>query len=125
MNPGYESFQRIKQDEILGRNATGEVRAEEKGRILMPLYQPQGEDGYFIIHEFHSIWLTVSEYLRRLQLDSVLHWLPGVKKYRGQKDTLVINKMITRFFAIEIFHLLGYHKIRMMGKKIIMRRRID
>ena len=125
MKPGYESFQTIKQDEILGRDATGEVKAEEKGRILMPLYQAQGEDGYFIIHEFNSIWLTVSEYLRRLQLDSVLHLLPGVKEFRGQKDTLIISKMIIRFFAIEIFHLLGYQKIRMMGKNIIMRRRLD
>lgn len=125
MKPGFESFQAIRQGELLGKDANGEVKAKEKGRILMPLYQPQGEDGYFIIHEFKPVWLAVSEYLRRLRLDSLLHWLPGVKEYRGQKDVLVISKKLTRFFAIQIFHLLGYRKVRMIGTKIIMRRRVD
>lgn len=49
MKEGYKNFQHVKKDEILAFDKTGEIRSKNDGRILMPLYQKQGEDGFFII----------------------------------------------------------------------------
>jgi succinylglutamate desuccinylase len=49
MNPGYENFQRVKKGEELARNENGPVLAASDGLILMPKYQSQGDDGFFIV----------------------------------------------------------------------------
>lgn len=49
MKEGYKNFQFVKKDEVLAFDKKGEIRAKNSGRILMPLYQKQGEDGFFII----------------------------------------------------------------------------
>jgi len=51
MRPGYNNFQFVQKGEWLAMNARGRVYAAASGRILMPLYQDQGEDGYFIIKD--------------------------------------------------------------------------
>ncbi len=54
MKPGYENFQVIKKGEILAKDKDGEIYAPDEGLILMPFYQKQGEDGYFIIKTIES-----------------------------------------------------------------------
>ncbi|MGB1217390.1 MAG: hypothetical protein ACPG5P_05915, partial [Saprospiraceae bacterium] len=49
MKEGYKNFQTVKKDEILAYDKNGEIRSRCDGSILMPLYQKQGEDGFFII----------------------------------------------------------------------------
>lgn len=49
MKPGYKNFQPVKEGEILAHDKNGSIRAKEDGLILMPLYQTQGEDGFFLI----------------------------------------------------------------------------
>ncbi len=49
MKPGYKNFQPIKKGEVLAEDKHGEILASTDGLILMPLYQPQGDDGFFII----------------------------------------------------------------------------
>lgn len=49
MNPGYKNFQPVKKGEVLAHDRHGEIRAQQDGAILMPLYQQQGEDGFFLI----------------------------------------------------------------------------
>lgn len=49
MRPGYKNFQRIKKGEILAYDKDGPIEAVEDGCILMPLYQMQGQDGFFLI----------------------------------------------------------------------------
>lgn len=51
MVPGLRSFQRVALGELLAYEDGGEVRAETAGRILMPLYQAQGDDGFFLVRE--------------------------------------------------------------------------
>lgn len=51
MLPGYVNFQPIKEGETLAYNRNGAVKSPMNGRILMPLYQNKGEDGFFIIQE--------------------------------------------------------------------------
>jgi len=49
MHPGFKNFQPIAKGELLASDKNGEIKAKRDGRILMPLYQKQGEDGFFLI----------------------------------------------------------------------------
>lgn len=49
MEPGFSNFQKVNAGTLLAHDIHGEIRAKENGMILMPLYQKQGEDGFFII----------------------------------------------------------------------------
>ena len=51
MQPDYKTFQEIKEGEILAKDAKGVIKAPISGRILFPLYQGQGNDGFFIVKE--------------------------------------------------------------------------
>lgn len=51
MRPGYLNFQPIQSGEHLADDVTGPILAPQSGRILMPLYQPQGADGFFVVQE--------------------------------------------------------------------------
>ena len=48
MEPGYANFQAIRQGELLATSNGEPVYAFTDAFILMPLYQPQGNFGYFI-----------------------------------------------------------------------------
>lgn len=54
MRPGYQNFQPIKKGEWLANDKYGKIYAETDGFILMPLYQKQGDDGFFIIKDQDS-----------------------------------------------------------------------
>ena len=49
MYQGYTNFQKIHAGEELATNQDGPICSPYDGYIFMPLYQPQGEDGFFII----------------------------------------------------------------------------
>ena len=49
MEPGYQNFQEIQEGEVLAHDKSGPVRAAEDSLLLMPLYQKQGDDGFFLI----------------------------------------------------------------------------
>jgi len=49
MKPGFKNFQPVEVGELLANDKHGVITAKEDGRILMPLYQKQGEDGFFLI----------------------------------------------------------------------------
>ncbi|MEN0006316.1 MAG: succinylglutamate desuccinylase/aspartoacylase family protein [Bacteroidota bacterium] len=51
MEPNYENFQAVQEGELLATDRNGPIRAVTDSRILMPLYQKQGDDGFFLIKE--------------------------------------------------------------------------
>ena len=51
MKPGFTNFQKVNKGELLANNQNGNIYSKEAGRILMPLYQSQGEDGFFLIKD--------------------------------------------------------------------------
>lgn len=51
MEPGYRSFQPVRKGDLLARHREEEVRSDRDGMILMPLYQPQGDEGFFLMTE--------------------------------------------------------------------------
>jgi len=51
MRPGYINFQSLKKGEVIADDKQGPITVQEDCRILMPLYQKQGNDGFFLIRE--------------------------------------------------------------------------
>lgn len=51
MQPGYVNFQPVKKGEHLADDVTGPILCPDDGLMLMPLYQPKGSDGFFIVQE--------------------------------------------------------------------------
>ena len=51
MRPGYRNFDPIKQGEHLADDIEGPILSPCDGLILMPLYQKQGDDGFFVVEE--------------------------------------------------------------------------
>lgn len=49
MMPNYENFQKVRKGELLAHDRHGPIYAQADGRLLMPLYQQQGDDGFFLI----------------------------------------------------------------------------
>lgn len=123
MNPGFDNFAPVRRGQPLARDRSGRVVAPTDGRILMPLYQVQGNDGYFIVREFRPIWLHLSRMLRGLHFDRWVHWLPGVRVAADSPDRLVINRRVARWFALQVLHLLGYRRMREQGDELVVLRR--
>ena len=123
MAPGWENYQVVRRGETLAEDRDGPVRSPEKGRMLMPLYQTQGEDGFFIVREFSSFWLWVSKTIRRLRLASAIHLLPGIRKHSERPDVFVVNKHVARWYALQSLHLLGFRRVREDGDVLIVERR--
>ncbi|HET8885982.1 MAG TPA: succinylglutamate desuccinylase, partial [Salinimicrobium sp.] len=51
MEPDFKNFQEIKKGDLLAIQNGNEIRSEWNANIFMPLYQKQGNDGFFIIEK--------------------------------------------------------------------------
>ena len=51
MYPGFHNFQPVHKDQELAIDVRGVIKAPTDGLIFMPLYQPEGDDGFFIVEE--------------------------------------------------------------------------
>jgi succinylglutamate desuccinylase len=108
MKKGYTNFRPIQKGVRLAFSDGKPIESPQKGLIFMPLYQKQGNDGFFIIRKISMFWMALSIVLRRLKLHFMLRILPGIEKHDSY--TLKVNPRIVVFFGKQIFHLLGYRK---------------
>jgi succinylglutamate desuccinylase len=120
MHPGYTSFQTIRAGEPLAANASGPVVAPFGGLIVMPLYQGQGSDGFFIVRPVSRVWLAVSSVVRRLPLRRILAWLPGVRRHETEPGSFVVDTRRARWLAPQLFHLLGFKRTRRLPHGFVM-----
>lgn len=51
MYPGFKNFQHVKKGEVLASDHNGDIAASIDSLVLMPHYQQQGQDGFFLIKE--------------------------------------------------------------------------
>lgn len=124
MAPGYSTFDRVEAGQTVAVDRRGAVKVPEGGLLLMPLYQSQGEDGFFVVRKVAPAWLKVSAALRRLRLERTLHLLPGVRRHPDRAGAFLVDKRWARFYALEIFHLLGFRRRGpATGRYLVMRRR--
>jgi succinylglutamate desuccinylase len=126
MEPGFSNFHPVRKGELLARDEHGLVLAPESGRVLLPLYQGKGNDGFFIAREVRGFWLKLSFLLRQLRLGALLRFLPGVRRERQRPEVLFVDTRIARWYTVEVFHLFGFRKLRRAGSELVMsRRRFD
>lgn len=51
MAPGFANIARVHRGQLLANDAGGEIRAPAEGLVILPLYQGQGDDGFFFGRE--------------------------------------------------------------------------
>ncbi len=116
MRPGFANFQSIKKGQIVADNLYGQIKAPTDGRIFLPLYQDQGDDGFFIISEIKLFWLKLSAKLRTYNFGNMLKHLPGIETDPEDAQTFKVNSRIARWLVVEIFHLLGFRRVATRGR---------
>ncbi len=120
MDPGYTNFQPVTRGQRLGSDRRGPVLSPQNGLILMPLYQAQGADGFFIVRQVHRIWLRASAVVRRLRFERFLHLLPGVRRHPDHEGRFMVDRRYARWLALELFHLLGFSRQGAVTSRLIV-----
>jgi succinylglutamate desuccinylase len=126
MKPGYSSFQSLRAGEVVAEDKRGEIRSPASGRMLMPLYQGQGEDGFFVARDLGQTRLQLSRTLRRVQADRVLGLVPGFdrKKARGSAgNSLRVRGGLAGEPVKELLRLFGYRRVRQDQDGLVFSRR--
>jgi len=128
MRPGFANLQPVARGQALADDSGAVVPAPRDGRILMPLYQSLGSDGFFITRSVSGRWLALSRWLRRLGAERLLPLLPGVSRVVGQAvsgDTKSyrVNTRVARLFPLQVFHLLGFRRRAWVDDALIVTRR--
>ncbi|MCK0144050.1 succinylglutamate desuccinylase/aspartoacylase family protein [Arenibacter sp. F26102] len=120
MLPGFKSFDIVNKGKVLAEHNKRAVLALQKSSIFMPLYQSQGEDGFFLIRRIPKLALWLSAVLRKIRIPALLPILPGVSWADKKKGTLLVNERTARFLAKPLFHLLGYRNRQINKNEILM-----
>ena len=110
MNPGFKNFEPVEKHQLLAKSDGLPIIANKNSRIFMPLYQEQGEDGYFLLSKISKFWLSSSIVARKLKINHFLRLIPGVHKDPDNNYTLIVDPKIAKYMAKDIFHLFGYRK---------------
>ncbi len=123
MDPGYVNFQPIAVAEKLGGDHRGPITSPLSGLMLMPLYQQQGADGFFVVQPVRRLWLETSAVVRRWRLERFLHLLPGVRRHPELAGSFIVDRRFARWLALQLFHLLGFSRQSVAGRYLVMSRR--
>ncbi len=123
MGPGYANFATVSAGELVASDDKGEIRIAQKARLLLPLYQGLGDDGFFLMRKVRPFWLELSAWMRTLRLDRLASLLPGVHRDPDQIETLIVDRRVARWLVVEMFHLLGFRKERASGDVLRFSRR--
>ena len=54
MLPDFQNFQPVSEGQVLASDKNGPIKSPSNGLILLPLYQEQGNDGFFIVQPIHE-----------------------------------------------------------------------
>jgi len=125
MLPGFVNFQRVRAGELVARDSRGEIRAPWDGHILMPLYQGQGEDGFFLARELSRTWLFASGAMRARGLDGFLATLPGVRRHPARPAAVLVERDGMRPLTLAFLRMFGYRRRRRAGALWMFERRVE
>jgi hypothetical protein len=122
MEPGFKNLDHAKNQQLLARDRNGEIRAPHDGLVMLPLYQPQGDDGFFWGRAVSTARMRASHALRQLRLDRFLDLLPGVARDKSDPSRFIVDRSIARIYPLGVFHMLGYRKIRNTANELTVER---
>ncbi|MBX3221719.1 MAG: succinylglutamate desuccinylase/aspartoacylase family protein [Labilithrix sp.] len=125
MEPGFQNLARARAGQLLAKSRAGKVRAPKDGMVILPLYQGQGADGFFWGREVSATRMRVSEALRHMKLDRFLHLLPGIARDPARPSKLVVDERATRLYRLDVFHLLGYRRVRKEAERLTLERQLE
>lgn len=126
MKPGYFNFREVEEKELLAHYRDFPVFAPLAGRIFMPLYQQQGDDGFFIVRRIPNRRIRRSAFLRRIGFHKVLPYFPGMRRHPKYENMLIVNPRSFRFWGPSMLYVLGYRRMsRDNGKLIFVKRPFD
>lgn len=123
MKKGFRSFEKVPKGTLLAKEGERELKATKDTIVFMPLYQEQGEEGFFLIRKIPKWALAWSAFLRRIQMQAFLSYLPGISWKDDQKQTLLVNLKVAKFLTKPFFHLLGYRNRTLDKNRILMQNR--
>jgi len=123
MRPGFASFDRVREGQPLATDRAGEVTSPRDGHLLMPLYQPLGDDGFFVARPVARFWFELSATLRRLRVDRALGLLPGIARHPRAAESFVVHRRVARWLVRDLFHLLGYRRVDSGRRHVVYTRR--
>lgn len=123
MAKGFNSFDDLDQGTELAHHNGKKISTDVDTIIFMPLYQEQGEEGFFLIRKIPRWVLKLSASMRRLRLDNLLTLLPGVSWASTSKDKLLVDLKVARYLSKQLFHLLGYRSRVVDATHILMSNR--
>jgi len=122
MNPGFRNFERVRKGQVLGSDRMGPVTCPTGGRLFLPLYQAQGDDGFFVVRRVRPIWLAISRWLRSRGLDRHATLIPGVISHPDRADAVMLAGWATNGVVIGVLHLLGFNARHEKGRVVMIRR---
>jgi hypothetical protein len=111
MQPGHRNFERVVRGNPLATSLAGPVMAPLAGLLLMPLYQPQGADGFFVGRPVRRSWLHLSTWMRALRVDRMLRRLPGVAPDAVLAERVEVDPGVARWGTVQLFHLAGFRRL--------------
>jgi len=123
MDTGFYNFDHVRKGEVVAIDRNGPIKVKEDGLMLMPLYQKLGEDGFFVGRRVATFWLFLSAVLRTLRIPQIVHWLPGVRRDELHNETLIVDTTVAKLMPLQVFHLLGFRKLRWTGNELVVTRR--
>ncbi len=119
MEPGFRSFSPVQRGQLLAHDERGPVLAPETGLLLMPRYQSQGEDGFFLVREVRPVWLKISEWLRRAGAPRVIPHLPGVRRDPARPGHLLVDPTVAFARVADVMHLCGFRRRGSVDKYLL------
>jgi len=122
MAPGFRNIDAARKGQLLAHDKSGELRAPSDGLVIMPLYQGLGGDGFFWGREVSPLRLKISGALRNRGLERLLALLPGVARDPDSPSRFLVNTRVARLYPLEVFHLLGYRRLRKQGHQLTVER---
>ncbi|MGW9685196.1 succinylglutamate desuccinylase/aspartoacylase family protein [Flagellimonas sp. 2504JD1-5] len=123
MLPGFANFQQIPKGVTIAQCKGKVMQTNRKRQIFMPLYQDQGNEGFYFIRPTPKALLWLSKGLRKFKIDHLLVKLPGIAWKSKKKGTMMVNQKVARFMAKSFFHLLGYRARQFDREHLVIKSR--
>lgn len=112
MKPGYDNFMSVARGDMLARDRHGPITATLDGLVMLPRYQGQGNDGFFIATKVTRRWLVASASARRGRVERLLALWPGLHWDASDPNTLRYGGTEPPAAMLRTLRLLGYHGVR-------------
>ncbi len=112
MAPGFDNFTPVHEGQHLATDRHGTIRAVSDGMVMLPRYQGQGNDGFFVATKVTRRWLAMSAAARRGGLGRLLGVWPGLARDPGDPNCLRYDGTEPPAQMLRALRLLGFHGVR-------------